>query len=547
MPSTGTLDKQVISDLELDKLASVLSLKTSWGKDEFYNGLLTYSASIREIKQRQLPLLALRNQPVIREAISEILGTIKPDIIDDSISVKDSRIVDSVSQVLWKPDSFGSFLNSSPTVLNFIITWKTIILPGFAVLMPLIAVIVPFFVLRYVNPSKPLETGEYLERVKSVVLQQISIPSFLKSRGETDRIGFMLESLFIGLTLAMFISSLWNQITASMNLRNVWNDLALRGQELQHLRTSAKQILDRMTALPLRNVKGLKYLISEGEAVLEQCKGLEGLNNVSTFGTVWNSNKCIHGLKAWIGKVDVIVAIASLPGICFPKPCAEPCLELVDLVHPLCKPCVSNNFSSSSHTILTGPNRGGKSTFCKATGLAVVTAQTWGFAWASAMSWSPYKVILTALEPYGKLGEYSTFEAEIDFAKSVLEIADRPAFIMMDEIFHSTNATDGLAASSVFLGQLYKKTGIVSIVSTHYRQLAEQFAKEAIPLYMVAEDKEHGKLSYSYKVAAGISDKSSVMEILYERGLISDPSDPSEPGTARHNGVVGPAAVKAPI
>jgi hypothetical protein len=69
MPSTGTLGSQVISDLELDKLSSVLPLKTSWGKDEFYNGLVTYSASIREIKQRQLPLLALRNEPVIRTSI----------------------------------------------------------------------------------------------------------------------------------------------------------------------------------------------------------------------------------------------------------------------------------------------------------------------------------------------------------------------------------------------------------------------------------------------------------------------------------------------
>ncbi len=124
MPTTGNLDKQVISDLELDKLASVLPLQTSWGKEEFYNGLLTYSSSIRDIKQRQLPLLALRGHPVLRTSISEILESIKTDIINDSISVNDSRIVDSVSQVLWKPDSFGSFLNSSPTVLKFIIPGK---------------------------------------------------------------------------------------------------------------------------------------------------------------------------------------------------------------------------------------------------------------------------------------------------------------------------------------------------------------------------------------------------------------------------------------
>jgi DNA mismatch repair ATPase MutS len=279
--------------------------------------------------------------------------------------------------------------------------------------------------------------------------------------------------------------------------------------------------------LPSQNVKGLKHLISEGEAALDLCHTLEGLSNVSTFGTVWNSNSGIVALKTWIGKIDVIIAIASLDDICFPHPVKETCLELTNVKQPLCNPCVSNNLVTKSHSILTGPNRGGKSTFCKATGLAVVTAQTWGFAWASAMKWSPYATILTALEPYGKLGEYSTFEAEIDFAKTVLAIQEAPeqehAFVMMDEIFHSTNATDGIAASSVFLSQLYKKRGIISIISTHYRQLAERFSNEATPLYMVAEDREHGRLSYTYKVASGISEKSSVMEILYERGLIAEP------------------------
>jgi DNA mismatch repair ATPase MutS len=322
----------------------------------------------------------------------------------------------------------------------------------------------------------------------------------------------------------MFISSLWNQITASMNLRNVWNDLAFRGSALQNVCGSSKRILTILTALPIRKVKALKRLLDEGESALEACKNLEGLNDVSTFGTVWNSKAGVETLKAWLGKVDVLVAISGMPGICFPTLSKKPCLELVGLRHPFCKPCVSNNFVSDSHVILTGPNRGGKSTFCKGIGLAVATAQSWGFAWASSMVFSPFTTILTALEPYGKLGEYSTFEAEIDFAKSVLAAEGRPAFVMMDEIFHSTNATDGLAASSVFLSQLYAKENTISIISTHYRQLAEQFSRSATPLYMVAEDTDHGKLSYSYKVASGISDKSSVMEILYERGLLRSPA-----------------------
>ena len=140
------------------------------------------------------------------------------------------------------------------------------------------------------------------------------------------------------------------------------------------------------------------------------------------------------------------------------------------------------------------------------------------------MTLPPFSAILTALESTGRLGELSTFEAEIEFAKSVLAQKERPAFIMMDEIFHSTNAGDGIAASRVFLDQLYAQAGVTSIISTHYKQLAESYDCHGAHACMVdATVDEHGILSYTYKVCEGISDKSSVMEILHERGLMKQP------------------------
>jgi DNA mismatch repair ATPase MutS len=158
----------------------------------------------------------------------------------------------------------------------------------------------------------------------------------------------------------------------------------------------------------------------------------------------------------------------------------------------------------------------------KSVALAVVTGQSWGFAWAKSMKFRPFATISTALEPCGKLGVASTFEAEIEFAKSVLAAAALPHFVMMDEIFHSTNATDGVAASQVFLRQLYEKKQTISIVSTHYRELTQMFAKETQQLQLVATEDVNGKLVYSYMIAPGVSTKSSVMEILAERGLLME-------------------------
>jgi hypothetical protein len=513
------LSTQVCSDLQLSTVSDSIQFKTSWGKSAFYETLQKYDSDTKTLRKKQLPLLAFRSAPALRTKIASELEALETSKMDESLQNTDSRISEAVSQILWKPDSYGAFLNTSPTALNALMTWKSIILPGFALIMPLIAIIIPFFVLKFMDSD--LTSAAYLERVRAVLLKQFMVPSFLKSRGEHDRIGFIIESLFIGLSLAVFISSLWNQISSALHLRSIWDDLKSRGAAFQTLVSSAGHILDACKALPLKKQRALKYVIAEGDAALETCGKLGGLDAISTFGALWNNPHQITRLQHWIGSVDALLSISELRGICFPRYITNGAVQIDGLYHPLVKGCVRNDYNSSDgHIILTGPNRGGKTTYCKAVGLAIITAQSWGFAWARSMTLPPFAAILTALESTGRLGELSTFEAEIEFAKSVLAQKERPAFIMMDEIFHSTNAGDGIAASRVFLDQLYAQNNMISIISTHYNQLAESYDGHGASARMVdATEDAHGILTYTYKVCNGISDKSSVMEILRERGL----------------------------
>ena len=523
------LGTQVSSDLDLENVNSVISLQTNWGKEYFRIGLTDSTADSLEIKRRQLPIMALRLEPTVCKSIVKILGSLsdKTSYIDDALQNRDNRVSESVAQILWKPTHFGAFINKSPLAMNGLILWRTIIIPAFTVLAPLIAVIIPFFLLRFMRPEVQFTTDEYVARVRHVLLQQITIPSFLKARHEGDRLGFIFESLFIGLTLAMFISGIWSQINNAIHTRTIWFDLEERGKNIQNMYLVAKEAITALKTLSSKAQRAAARLIDSGEAAILGCKELDELDGVTTFGYVWNNAEPIQILKVWLSQLDCYSAIASLDGICFPTLRKTVGIKLTGVHHPFVKSCIPNNFVSEtskdlkSHSILTGPNRGGKSTYCKSVGLAIVTAQTWGFAWASRMSFSPFKTIVTALEPAGLLGSLSTFEAEIEFAKSVLATDALPAFVMMDEIFHSTNAGDGLEASRVFMQQLYKKADIISIISTHYKDLAESFGAVASAIQMEATTGgDDGALLYSYKVTPGISDKSSVMEILRERGLL---------------------------
>jgi len=517
------LSDQVCTDLQIATLHTHIPLSTEWGKDAFQEGLTELETNSAAIKRKQLPLLGLRAEPATRKAILVELHSIAADtgVVDDCLENEDERIHESVEQILWPRDSVLSMLNTNPTVLNGILVLKTIVAPGMALLTPLLAILLPF-ILAYITPGANRDSSHLLGQVRDVLRSQVIIPNPISMRASQSRFGSIVEMFFIAFALLVFIGSLWSQITAALHLRSIWFDVAGRGESLLRTAAAGKRILGLLQLLPPKYKKAADSLIQEGIEAVHGCASLEGLDGGAAFGSIWNDPEPFYVLREWLARVDVLTTIADCSGVCFPRISKKTGIDLKGVHHPAVTGCVPNDYTTHStpHLLLTGPNRGGKSTFCKAIGLAILTAQTWGFAYANSMTWSPFATLLTALEPCGKLGLCSTFEAEIEFAKSVLNTKDTPAFVMMDEIFHSTNAHDGVKASKVFLSQLYEKKDTISIVSTHYAELTKIYEGRVSAQQLVATEDDKGALTYTYKVAPGVSSLSSVMEILEERGLL---------------------------
>jgi len=82
-------------------------------------------------------------------------------------------------------------------------------------------------------------------------------------------------------------------------------------------------------------------------------------------------------------------------------------------------------------------------------------------------------------------------------------------------------------ASRVFLKRLYERPNTVSIISTHYRALAEEF--KDIQSLQAHTIQQKDRLEYTYKIIPGISTASSVMELLREKGLLKNPIPSTEP------------------
>ena len=432
----------------------------------------------------------------------------------------DPRILEITDQVFWKPGSMGCFLNKWGSIIELILFWKTLFMPGFAVLMPFLIVVLPYILLRNML-GLDITITNYINIIQRILLQNTPI-----GNGQADTTFTKLAKYaYILMSGGVFISNIWNQIQSAIHLRSVADDIRTNGHKISQY---------------VESCKNLATILGDdiGKASAESVNLNADMFDLGVYGTMYNNSKALARLRDWVSEIDLEIGIAKLKGVCFPSVINDKSqfvLKIKELYHPgvpFGKRVMNDvNFGPKSNNMLvTGPNRGGKSTLCKSIGFAVMCAQSWGIAWAKSMEFVPVSRFETALAPADTLGRLSLFEAEIEFAKHLLAISEKarknseesPCLIIMDEIFHSTNAHDGAEASLIFLKQLYEKGGnsIGSIISTHYRELPDKLSQQVKAHCMEAYDMKEKGLHYTYRCIPGISTISSVREILKERGLL---------------------------
>ncbi len=521
------LGSNVLRDLDLDSLTSALPTFTAAGKAALTERLSAPLRDPLELEKRQNQIRAIKSQikkdgPKIRELRTQLRDTEKA-VLSVANAADDKRHAEYYTQIMWDPKSKFAWLNTLGWLNEAIVFFRTIFLPGLSVILPVFVFVAPLVFYNLIL-NEPLTMQGYFDLLQTSIKK--AMPSVLgkpRFAGTGGALEIGEQFVHVAVSIAMFGASIWNQVSAAINMRAVVDDMRLRADAVAKFAAATVE---------LGQILGISVVTPQLPA-----------DQLGVFGHAWNAPAQIEALMKVAGNLDMLAAVALTKRTCFPT-FGSTKLVMKDLFHPGVKPAdrVYNSLTmdhaspeEKPHVLLTGPNRGGKSTLLKALGCSVLMAQTVGVVFARSAALPIFDNIITALAPQDIVGKLSLFEAEIEFAKDVKTLisSDKAGntFLMMDEIFHGTNAHDGVEASQVFLDDLYKtKAAVFSVVSTHYMDLPARYGSDSekkqdartqnLCMEAAVDPNDPDRLVYSYMLKKGVNQFSSVREILRERGLI---------------------------
>jgi hypothetical protein len=455
------------------------------------------------IKNQQAKILALReNADIVEDAYKKLVACKEAEQVLRSYKQTDSSKV-AEGQIFFTGDHTKS-LNFIPYCIAACVFLKIWIAPALALLTPLILAIMPYIIMTTIM-NVHIDWEMY-----KILMQQMV---FGIQNGESWKLKHYGQAAW---TLVSLGQSMLSPFMTAYHTYNLDKEIVKRGTCLIQLKNTAEEILEVYSKLS----KNDWYMYK-----------VPYIPNDPHEAAAWMNEESLGMKQLWkiLGKLALYTQLARDPSwkpvewLSTNKP-----MELYDF-YDLAIPeerSVKSTISLRGHSLLTGPNRGGKSSCLRGILQQVLLGQSLGFTYKAHGSWKPYSLMFTRLKSRDTAGKESLFEMEVRFASQIIKTinCNQPSLVLIDELFHSTNPPDAEISAKLFLDLLWKKSASKSIVSTHIFSLAETDTKALVPLIQKfscnAEELQTGKIKYSYKLTeGGICRVSSVGEVLEEAGL----------------------------
>jgi hypothetical protein len=399
-------------------------------------------------------------------------------------------------------------LNFVPFLLTLWSTIRVYILPGISLLFPILTLLAPYIIVKFIF-HLPMSFGNYMNILHSIVsgnFQQIAEPQMAAAASAFSPIAFLKQ---FGVIIVSVIQGVIQPYWSYKHLKSIDTIISEHGDAVVRFQELYQQIEQQLSA------RGFTFFKNP----LPDIQG----NRDATARIMLESPYFKLALK-YVGSLEVIMKLAHQPDLHAVKWVTSPTPvfsinNTFDFhVAEETRKTVSAHFSKSRHALLTGPNKGGKSTVLRALSISALLAHTYGCSMGHLTA-TPFAKLFVCLKPDDLPGEKSRFEREVEFTSSTL-VEHAPSLIFIDELYHSTNPPDALRSCQLYCEKIWNKTNMVSVISTHLFQLVETAPTNIQRICCPATIDRDGIVNFTYSLEPGLCKVSSVDTLLKQYHFI---------------------------
>ncbi len=243
----------------------------------------------------------------------------------------------------------------------------------------------------------------------------------------------------------------------------------------------------------------------------------------------------VQGSSRALAKLDVFQSLAEAAvkhHYCRPMILHQGKQDLFfkDLRHPVVEQImdnerfVPNDLHMKSETtlfIITGPNMGGKSTYCRSVALAFIMAQMGSFVPASEARVPIRDRIFARVGASDDLrGGQSTFMMEMNEVAHILKHATSDSLVILDEVGRGTGTFDGLSVAWAVSDYIVKQIKAKTLFATHYLELTHMAQQEpSVQNLSLVVEEEGERIVFLHKILPGSANKSYGIHVAKLAGL----------------------------
>ncbi len=461
-------------------------------------------------------------------------------------------------------DFFNHYLNKNSTFLLLLQTYKIFVTPLITILTPIFTVLIPIVVWKMTGSKIPF-----------TLLCKFLFKFVFQTMWSTDSYKTILFTIAsIGIWIFFYVQTLYSYIQIAQQTYKINKIIQQKMhslykwikalEELTNICQSANipinWIHPSSNSIPL-SIEVLKERVGEMRSIVDygvlkdehKMFNHKGLILSQYYIFLKNRDK-MNDLLYFFGQMDVLQALVTLATehkYSLTKFVDEqdrdkdkdpkneksgPVIKMSKIWHPY----LSNNKTIKNSLkmkkeklwLIMGPNAAGKSTFIKSVMLNILFAQTICISPCKEMTITPFHNLFTYLHIPDTKGKQSLFQAEMMRNKVFLEELDRGekenryTFMIMDELFSSTNYQEGVSAAYSILTKISGMRNNRGLTTSHFYELMnlEKDTKKKIRNYYfdvnVHDLEEYAKhIEYTYKIKKGTTNKRIAIDLLQQENF----------------------------